>query len=136
MLEQPDIEPIKRRLYRLRQTYVLEYRGRKFTCLSGFEYDGGSVPRALWTLAGITPDGLGRPAFLIHDLLYECNGRPDESEHLIVDRHRTYSRSRADRLFRRMLFDCDVSEWRAQNAFRGVRLGGGAAWRKHQRSGS
>jgi hypothetical protein len=36
----------------------------------GVRTDIASVPRLVWTLSGLTPDGLYRNAALIHDIIY------------------------------------------------------------------
>jgi hypothetical protein len=43
--------------------------------------DGGSVPRALWGIPGLSPWGLG-PAYIIHDWIFEVHrcGRPASPE--------------------------------------------------------
>src|SRR5690606_37335397 len=47
----------------------------RITVPAGFEHDGASVPRLLWTLSGAAPDGLHRAAALVHDFNYRHRGR-------------------------------------------------------------
>lgn len=67
-LKQPNIIPIASRLYRLVEKYVYTWDKRapgteivheyRITVPKGFVYGGATVPRIVWTIAGITPDGL------------------------------------------------------------------------------
>ncbi|HSI63502.1 MAG TPA: hypothetical protein VLE43_10295 [Candidatus Saccharimonadia bacterium] len=63
MIEQPDIRPFLTRdgwSYRLNSPYFYEWEKygvrRRLKIAAGFEYDGASVPRPLWTLTGIERD--------------------------------------------------------------------------------
>ena len=60
--------------YKLVETYSYSWTmpdrlRRAITIPKGFTYDGASVPRLVWTLSGITPDGLIRAAALVHDFI-------------------------------------------------------------------
>ena len=41
----------------------------------GFTHDGASVPRLLWSITGIRPDGPIRAGALVHDWIYIHAGR-------------------------------------------------------------
>lgn len=111
-MEQPDIRPVSQGgMYVLHTDYT--YEG--FTVPAGFEYDGASVPRLLWTLIGLLPDGLHRPAALIHDYLYSQGGQATR-----YNLPFTYDRDYADRMFRRMLIDLDIMTWRTTLMYWGV----------------
>lgn len=148
-ITQPDMRPVGRRLYELwaRWDYtwqaptgkVLRIEIEKCTVT-----DGASVPSLLWTLTGILPDGLHRPAALVHDVMYRDqghvvlytlspNGRalqhwsqwlPSDWEPLETQ----WSRRDADRLFARILRELNVSRWDRRLMYRGVRLGGWWGW--------
>lgn len=116
---QPDIRPISKGQYKLYEDYYYSYKlGDKTTyggIPKGFIYDGASVPRILWSVLGMSPDGLGRPAFLIHDFMYDKQKK---------------SRKFADDLFYEVLLYVGESRWRAWTAYKGVRLFGGRVWRE------
>jgi hypothetical protein len=41
---------------------------------AGYVYDGGSIPRPIWSILGITPSGAGDAGFLAHDVPYRAKG--------------------------------------------------------------
>lgn len=153
-LVQPDILPVADRLYRLDEDYVycwtiaagednrfaepseVGHQTRyRIIVPAGFTYDGASVPRLLWTLTGIRPDGLIRAAALVHDWLYFYEGRlpPGSFQYLnaqgqwenVIGR---WSRRDADRLFGRMLREAGVARRRRRWAYRAVRAFGWIPW--------
>jgi hypothetical protein len=85
----------------------------------GFESDGGSVPRLFWRLLG-GPLGPMRDAFIIHDLLYSQAGLGG-------------TRKQADDALKEICLELGAERWRAWAVYRGVRMGGWAAWRKHKK---
>jgi hypothetical protein len=76
----------------------------------GFQYDGASVPRIVWTITGITPDGLHRAATLIHDYLY------------INHSGYSYTRKQVDQLFKAQMIANGVPARTANLMYRFVRL--------------
>jgi len=146
MFKQPNITPIARGLYRLEEDYCYEWQHQgsryRITVPAGFQYDGNSVPRLVWTLAGITPDGLNRAAGLVHDFIYRHCGKlpadsfqtlgyarawPFNGEWLCIVSN-VWSRHGADRLYGRLLRVAGVSSFRRRVAYRGVRIGGAFTW--------
>lgn len=124
---QPDVSPWEDGLYVLDRSY--RYRlsthdrqtGRERGFIQwqigkGFLYDGASVPRLLWTLTGLLPDGLIREAALVHDHLYRHRG------------HKILPRRTVDLLFYRMMRRSGVPVPKAAAAYLAVRLGGWLAW--------
>lgn len=118
-------------------TWYVDGRFLRLTVPAGVITDGASVPRILWSITGITPDGLHRPAALIHDWLYACRG--------IVTVHRrwdgssvyepvwtVWSREQADRLFARILREVGVGKFRRRLMYLGVRAGGWLPWQRTQ----
>lgn len=128
-------------LYRVIRTwnYHWEFEGRNFqlTVPRDFECDGASVPRLLWTLIGVTPDGLHRAAAMAHDYLYRYAGRVPLGQHheLVRDRWMRvdypWSRKEADKLFARILRECGVGKVRRRLMYLGVRIGGGRSWKPY-----
>jgi hypothetical protein len=106
--EQPNIFPVvcngenfvHNQCYELVPDYYFEAYGQKHYIPSGFRYDGASVPRFLWSVTGITPDGLHRAATLIHDYLY-------------VNRIHGLSRRQVDKLFYEQMLKLGVPKRKA-----------------------
>lgn len=71
---QPLVRMVNRDTIRLEEDYSFEMKGKIITIPKGFEYDGASVPRALWSITGICPFGWVLPAALIHDFTYVNEG--------------------------------------------------------------
>jgi hypothetical protein len=96
----------------------------------GFEWDGASVPRFLWSLSGIRPDGLLRAAALVHDYIYRSKGRG-----VGWDRETgnplgwLFTRKEADVLFYDMIREAGGGWWTAIRAYRAVRMFGWLAWK-------
>ena len=142
---QPLLVPIRAPgddpLYRVVQPwrYDWELRGwppQRLTVPRGFEMDGASVPRLLWTFTGITPDGLHRAAAVAHDFIYRYSGHLPMGAHIFHcqgkgwrDTGHLWTREEADRLFARILRECGVSKFRRRIMYLGVRLGGWRSWK-------
>ena len=137
--DQPDIYSLtKDTNYCLRGDYSYIWRSNKITYKitvpNGFIYDGTSVPRFLWSIFGIYPDGIHRPASLIHDFMYKNKGLvPDESyTSYFIDTwlitHHQWRRNDVDRLFCRMLRDLGVSKFKRRIMFYAVRIFGYFWW--------
>lgn len=74
---EPDVLPISDKVYQLQSDYtvrvVLRQRMVEITSPKGQLTDLASIPRWIWTLTGMTPDGLYRGAAVIHDYLYSLH---------------------------------------------------------------
>ena len=144
-LEHPLNVPIADRLYRLVETYVYEWEKSvpgtelvheyRITVPKGYVYDGASVPRIVWTVSGLTPDGLIRAAALVHDWIYDHKGHLPEGSQQYKDAdgqwptlHVTWNRKAADRIFGRIMREAEVSKLKRRAAYRAVRLFGWIGW--------
>lgn len=78
---------------------------------AGFVWDGGSVPRFLWSL--LDPWGSASKAFLLHDYLY---------------RTQTRSRLVSDAIFMEAMEVLGVGFIKRKILYRGVRMGGMFTW--------
>ncbi len=87
----------------------------------GFIADGASVPRMLWSF--MPPDGTHRAAALAHDWIYANKG-------FLAEPHLMWERFEADDVFLELMLKALIAPWRANIAFRGVRLGGWLPWRR------
>ncbi len=136
---QPDVLPIAEDLYRLDEAYcycwfVGDVQNR-IHLPEGYTYDGASVPRLVWTLSGIRPDGLIRAAALVHDWIYGFAGRLPEGSHQYKSEEAGWSkvsgrwrRRESDRLFARMMREAGVSRPRRRLAYLATRVFGGPGW--------
>ncbi|MEE8251015.1 MAG: DUF1353 domain-containing protein [Gemmatimonadales bacterium] len=137
--KQPDSVPVTDKLYRLDEEYeycweLLDTRYR-IVIPAGFIYDGASIPRFVWTLTGLRPDGLHRAGALVHDWIYRHKGKLPASSHQYLDKNGQWrnvigqwSRKDADRMFARLMREFGVSKFRRRMAYRGVRLFGWMSW--------
>ena len=131
----PQVEPIGDNHYRLvtAYEYTWEKDGVRYRIVvpEGYENDLASIPRVLWWW--ISPFDLGA-ASVPHDWIYQHRGDlPPGSwqrfeEGAWVDDGRTWTRMRADRLFGRMMRECQVSILKRRAAFLVVRELGWWAW--------
>ena len=83
---------------------------------AGFVFDGGSVPRFLWPI--LDPWGSASKAFLLHDYLYHTGER---------------SRLVSDAIFMEAMEVLGVGFIKRKLLYRGVRIGGWAAWASHRK---
>lgn len=84
----------------------------------GFITDFASVPRILWNI--LPPIGLAGKAAVIHDWLY--SGQP-------------FSRAACDGIYLEAMKALGVGWAVRYSMYAGVRAGGWAAWREHQKRG-
>lgn len=89
----------------------------EFICVpKGFKTDLASVPRFFHRVINIW--GAHGPAAVIHDYLYFRQDR---------------TRAEADAIMYEVCRVCGVSLWQRSAMYLGVRVGGGPAWREHQK---
>lgn len=120
--EQPLLFPIRyqgEELYQNFEDWTVTVNGQDIKVPAGLVVDGASVPRACWFF--MPPDGLHRGAALFHDWSYinrGCN----------LTRGPPLTRKETDEAFYNLMIEAGVSPNVAGIAYRGVRLGGWAAW--------
>lgn len=119
---------------------------RRLVVPHGWTSDGGSVPRWLWSITGLTPDGLARRGYFVHDCLYHWAGTLPKDWLLELDPitglwlpigelpQTDYPREEADRMFAAVLREDQVRKSRRRRAYLGVRIGGWIAWLRHKRA--
>lgn len=139
--EQPDVRPIAVGRYRLQAEYGVEIEGKgariRIVVPAGFEHDGASVPRLLWSLTSLRPDGLIRSAALVHDFIYRHRGRMPRGSYFIyrfdawVPCAEPIGRDRADGIFRRLMALAGIAARLVWIAWSGVRMGGWLSWRRY-----
>lgn len=118
-------------------TYIWKAKGTTWQIIipKGYKSDGASVPRLVWTLSGLTPDGLIRAAALIHDFIYDHSGQlPCGSFKYVVEgvwyncTEIDWTRKEADQLFANIMKECGVSKFKRRVAYLAVRVGGWTGW--------
>ena len=134
---------MSRRHYKLVEdyTYGWTHRGTPYRILvpAGFIYDGASVPRPLWSVFGLRPDGLIRSAALVHDWIYRFAGELPEGcfqrhvDGVWRDVERGWLRYDTDRLFGRMMRETGLSQFRRRAAFLAVHWFGRRSWGSMQK---
>ncbi len=124
-LTQPDIRPYAWRKYELAAPWSVKWLGQTYNIPKGFRHDGASIPRLVWSLSGLRPDGLLRAAALLHDALYRYGGRLPRGWGPEV----LFSRKEADAAFYGLMIEAGVPKWRAWMAWRAVRLFGRWSWK-------
>ena len=100
----------------LKEELVILWRGKVLVVPEGFESDGASVPRFLWASVSPRIDPRTLRGAVVHDFIYR--NHPDG-----------WIRKEADELFYDLIREEGLSWGKAQKAYWGVRLFGGAAWR-------
>lgn len=143
MIKQPLIEPISDSLYRLTYSYTYTWSdgdcSYRVTIPANFTYDGASVPQSLWSLCGLTKDGLIRAAALVHDWIYSFGGSmPKDSYqqfnpilHDWVTIDSPISRAKADGLFKQIMKEAQMPSKKINMAYMAVRLFGSKHWGKN-----
>ena len=135
---QPDessLPPVYVTYFAAKKTWILlaDYRlvyedkpGKRmieFLIPINFEFDLASIPRFLWSI--ISSFELSIAAPLIHDYLYRYVGRPVHHDIQITDVEfvsQKITRAKADEIFYNIMILEGVPKWKAQAAFRAVRL--------------
>lgn len=125
--EQPDIRPAASGTYVLFGNFHVSFSHDDNICTlrvpDGTKNDGASIPRWLWGMFGLKPDGLHRAAALVHDYLCASKGHfTDESfEGFGKDR---LSSQETHELFSLLLQAASVPKFRATLMYKAVRVFG------------
>ena len=64
------IEIVGEQLFKLTDSLIYEDEEYRIEILSGFVFNGGSIPRLLWGIVESPIGGLGSSCFCLHDCLY------------------------------------------------------------------
>jgi hypothetical protein len=116
------------------QAYGSTYRIR---LPKGLITDIASVPRIVWTISGILPDGLQRNAAIIHDAGYMWHGSfpPGWFQKQVREKWQNvsgiWSKDELDRLFLRIMKACGVNPVKRWLMYKAVAWFGGPAWRRN-----
>ena len=107
---------IKEDVFILLEDVVVESLGYKITVKKGFDFDGASIPQALWSVYGNPLSVKFRIAALVHDALYASQKLPREL---------------ADAIFLDLMKQHEVGYLKRQTMYYAVRSVGWYAWIKH-----
>lgn len=113
-----ELRTVRGGLYQLLRPLVWHHpvSGKYLRIPAGFLTDLASIPRGFrWLITG--HDGTRKPA-VVHDWLY---------------RNTIGTRKGADLIFRAGMRETGVPAWKRELAYRAVRLGGWATWKKHSK---
>ena len=105
---------------RLLRPMKYRWQGRVLTVPAGFECDGASVPRFLWSSVSPQIDPRTLAGSIAHDYIYRTQPQG-------------WTRYAADCMFRDIIREDGLSCWKTQKAFLGVRIGGGKAWSENNK---
>ena len=106
---------IKEDVFILLEDVVVESLGYKITVKKGFDFDGASIPKWLWSIYGSPLNGNYVVASLIHDGLYASQ---------IV------SKNLSDKIFLDIMKQSNVGYIKRTSMYLAVKLFGGKAWKK------
>lgn len=121
-MKQPTITPISGTTWNLDKNYhetIKDSKGNlhQIDILSGFDFDGASIPRCCWSALGFYPTSPQTlPAALVHDALYASE---------------TFSRYECDYCFYNALRRQGVGYFKANAMYYAVRVGGANVWKNH-----
>ena len=110
---------VKEDVFILLEDVVVESLGYKITVKKGFDFDGASIPQALWSVYGNPLSGKFRIAALVHDALYASEYFPREL---------------ADAIFLDLMKQHGVGYIKQQTMYYAVRSAGWYVWRGHEES--
>ena len=106
---------IKEDVFILLEDVTVEVLGYRIRVKKGFDFDGASIPQALWGVYGNPLSGKFRIAALIHDALYVSQKLPREL---------------ADKIFLDLMKQHDVGYFKRKTMYYAVRSAGWYAWKK------
>jgi hypothetical protein len=120
----PHVQGVEDSVYRLTRDWRVRGRlddGRAYEIeiREGFEFDGCSIPRALWRLCGHPCEVPRVAAALAHDFLY---------------RSHICERDMADAIFRQICADVGIGKIRRNIEYATLRVAGFVAWNGHDES--
>lgn len=128
---QPDMVPVTNSpiTYALRRDWQISWNGLTYAIPAGFECDGMSIPQVLWSVAGLSHDGVQRAAALVHDWCYAHKGK-------IPGCDRTLSRAECDNVLRDMCIAAGIPQVQAIAIHEAVDKFGWIFWqREHLAAG-
>lgn len=118
--------------YELIEPLVYDTHGYRLRIPKGFITDFASIPRWLWSITGWTPGGLQQDAAIIHDYLYQREGRPREKDVSLLEITRPwparFTRKECDDIFYAAMIELGVNSVKAATMTKAVNIFGRFAW--------
>ena len=106
---------IKEDVFILLEDVTVEALGYRIRVKKGFDFDGASIPQALWSVYGNPLSGKFRIAALVHDALYASQKLPREV---------------ADAIFLDLMKQHEVWYLKRQTMYYAVRTAGWYSWKQ------
>ena len=110
-----ELEIINENLFVLSKDKTVESLGYSITVKKGFDFDGASIPKWLWSIYGSPLNGNYVVASLIHDGLYASQ---------------KVSKKVSDKIFLDIMKQSNVGYVKRTSMYLAVKLLGGKAWDK------
>ena len=107
---------IKEDVFILLEDVTVEALGYRIRVKKGFDFNGASIPQALWSVYGNPLSGKFRIAALVHDALYASQ---------------KVSRELADAIFLDLMKQHEVGYLKRQTMYYAVRSAGWYVWRRN-----
>ena len=108
---------IKEDVFILLEDVTVEALGYRIRVKKGFDFDGASIPQALWSVYGNPLSGKFRIAALVHDALYASQKLPREL---------------ADAIFLDLMKQHEVGYLKRQTMYYAVQSAGWYVWRRNK----
>ena len=115
-MKELKVNIVDENVFILLEDVTVESLGYKITVKSGFDFDGASIPQALWSVYGNPLSGKFRIAALVHDALYASENLP---------------RDIADAIFLDLMKQHEVGYIKRQTMYYAVRSAGWYVWNRH-----
>jgi Protein of unknown function (DUF1353) len=140
---EPDVLPISDKVYQLQSDYsvrvILRHQMVEITSPKGQLTDLASIPRWVWTLSGLTPDGLYRGAAVIHDYIYSKHVKGTNysrvgvalyeiKENFLDSTLWNLTRAECDSVFNQLIQQAGETGWKQWAMYHAVRTFGGFFW--------
>ena len=106
---------IKEDMFILLEDVTVDVLGYRIIVKKGFDFDGASIPQALWSVYGNPLSGKFRIAALVHDALYASQKLPREV---------------ADAIFLDLMKQHEVGYLKRQTMYYAVRSAGWYSWKQ------
>ena len=115
-MKELKVNIVDENVFILLEDVVVESLGYKIIVKKGFDFDGASIPQALWSVYGNPLSGKFRIAALVHDALYVSQKLPREL---------------ADAIFLDLMKQHEVGYMKRQTMYYAVRSAGWYVWRRN-----
>ena len=109
------VDIIEEDVFILLEDVTVEVLGYRIKVKKGFDFDGASIPKALWSVYGNPLSGNFRIAALVHDVLYASQ---------------KVSKQISDKIFLDIMKQSNVGYIKRTSMYLAVKIFGGKDWKK------